>query len=103
MQRWLRRYREGGIEYLLEQKKSPGRPRVIPQEVERRLSEEIKEPKGFKIYEEIRRWLDACTGIEASYKVVHETVRYKLKAKLKRPRPPSIKQKEGVREEFKKN
>jgi hypothetical protein len=33
---------------------------------------------------------------------VHEVVRYKLKAKLKAPRPRSIKQHKGVEEGFKK-
>ncbi|NMG19639.1 hypothetical protein DP116_09250 [Brasilonema bromeliae SPC951] len=45
----------------------------------------------------------ASEGIEASYKVVHEVVRYKLKAKLKAPRPRSVKQNKGVEEDFKKN
>jgi putative transposase len=47
--------------------------------------------------------LKASVGIEASYKVVHDTVRYKLKAKLKAPRPRSVKQNKGMEEEFKKN
>jgi transposase len=57
----------------------------------------------YKSYEEIRTWLLAEFGIDVSYKVVHEVVHYKLKAKLKAPRPRSIKQDKGVEEEFKKN
>jgi putative transposase len=47
----------------------------------------LSQPEGFKSYEEVRTWLLAVEGIEASYKVVHEVVRYKLKAKLKAARP----------------
>ena len=32
VQRWLKRYREGGLEQLLESKKSPGRPKTICKE-----------------------------------------------------------------------
>lgn len=103
VQRWLKLYRQGGLISLLDQKKSPGRPKTIPLEVRSHLQKELSQPKGLKSYEEIRTWLRASEGIEASYKVVHEVVRYKLKAKLKTPRPCSIKQNKGVAEDFKKN
>jgi hypothetical protein len=66
------------------------------------IKKELSDPEGFKSYEEIRTWLYASEGIKASYKVVHEVVRYKLKAKLKAPRPRSIKQNKGVEEDLKK-
>ena len=67
------------------------------------IKQELSSPEGFKSYEEIRTWLLAELGIKASYKVVHEVVRYKLKAKLKVPRPRSLKQNKGVEEDLKKN
>ncbi|MEI2583754.1 helix-turn-helix domain-containing protein [Scytonema sp. PRP1] len=103
VQRWLKLYREGGLSTLLELRKSPGRPKTISLEVRSLIKKELSEPEGFKSYEEIRTWLLASEGIEASYKVVHEVVRYKLKAKLKAPRPRSLKQNKGVEEDFKKN
>jgi hypothetical protein len=42
-------------------------------------------------------------SIDASYKVVHDTVRYQLKAKLKVPRPQSVKQSVEAKENLKKN
>lgn len=33
VQRWLKLYRQGGLISLLDQKKSPGRPKTIPLEV----------------------------------------------------------------------
>ncbi|WP_445631390.1 helix-turn-helix domain-containing protein [Nostoc sp. DSM 114167] len=103
VQRWLKLERVGGLSTLLELRKSPGRPKTISLEVRSRLKEELKDSLGFQSYEEVRRWLLASEGIEASYKVVHEVVRYKLKAKLKAPRPRSVKQNPGVEEDFKKN
>ena len=103
VQRWLKLERVGGLSTLLELRKSPGRPKTISLEVRSHIKEELKDSQGFQSYEEVRRWLLASEGIEASYKVVHEVVRYKLKAKLKAPRPRRIKQNPGVEEDFKKN
>jgi hypothetical protein len=78
-------------------KKSPGRPPSIPPEVLERLKRELADEEGFKSYGEVRTWLPAICGIEADYKVVHKTVRYRLKSKLKVPRPVSVKQAHGTR------
>lgn len=103
VQRWLRCYREDGLNGLLEQYKSTGRPKIIPAEVRERLKLELAQPEGFESYGEVQTWLKASEGIEASYKVVHDTVRYQLKAGLKVPRPQSVKQSQQAKENFKKN
>jgi transposase len=102
LQRWLRLYREGGINNLLLERKSTGRPPIITKEVREKLEKELEQPEGFKSYEEIRRHLEAVEGIEVSYKVVHDTVHYQMKAKLKVPRPVGIKHDPEAEEEFKK-
>lgn len=103
LHRWLKLYRESGINGLLEQKKSPGRPPIINFSARKQLIIELSEAQGFKSYEEIRTYLKAVEGIEASYKVVHDTVRYRMKAKLKVPRAVGIKHNEEAELEFKKN
>lgn len=103
VQRWLQRYREGGLSRLLEQHPRTGRPKIISLEVRERLLLELAQPEGFESYGEVQTWLKASQGIDASYKVVHDTVRYQLKAKLKVPRPQSIKQSQEAKENFKKN
>ncbi len=55
--RWLTIYREEGLEKLLEQKKSPGRPRLIPEEALESLKKELSEPEWFNSYGEIKLWL----------------------------------------------
>lgn len=89
VQRWLSRYRQQGLTGILSVKKSSGRPQIIPAEAIYRLSKELLDPEGFESYGEVQTWLEAEMGIQASYKVVHATVRYQLKAKLKVPRPES--------------
>ena len=89
-QRWLRRYRQGGVSELLEQQVKLGRKPEIPQWAIQALSKRLQEPEGFHSYGEIQEWLERTLGVSVSYKIVHRTVHYKLKAKLKRPRPKSL-------------
>ncbi len=103
VQRWLKAYAESGIDTLVSRKKGSGRPPIINTDVREQLSKELEDPQGFKSYEEIRTWLKAVQGVRASYKVVRDTVRYRMKAKLKVPRAVSIKHQPEAEEEFKKN
>ncbi len=103
VQRWLRQYREGGLNTLLEVKTSTGRKPIINSTVREKLIQELSDPQGFSSYGEIQTWLQAVMGVEASYKVVHDTVRYQLKAKLKAPRPRSTQHSVSAEETFKKN
>jgi len=103
LQRWLKTYTELGITSLVSRKKGSGRRPIINSDVREQLLKELEDPQGFKSYEEIRTWLKAVEGVEASYKVVHDTVRYQMKAKLKVPRAVGIKHQEEAEEEFKKN
>ena len=54
------------------------------------------------LYGEIQQWLQAEFDREVKYKTVYKTVRYRLKAKLKIPRPQSIQQDEQAVGLFKK-
>ena len=103
VQRWLKAYKESGITSLVSRKKGSGRPPIIKTSAREQLLKELEEPQGFKSYEEIRTWLKAVEGVEASYKVVHDTVRYQMKAKLKMPRAVGVKHQPEAEEEFKKN
>lgn len=103
VQRWLRQYRACGLAGLLQEKKSPGRPRVIPLDAVERLKVELTDPEGFSSYGGVQTWLRAECGIEAADRTVHQLVRYQLQAKLKVPRPTSIKLSVAAIEEFKKN
>jgi putative transposase len=103
VQRWLKTYTELGINGLLATRKSTGRPPIINAQAKEQLSKELEQSEGFKSYEEIRIWLKAVEGVEASYKVVHDTVRYRMKGKLKVPRAVGIKHNEEAEMEFKKN
>lgn len=87
LQEWLATYREQGLETMLESKKSLGGSRIIPKWAEERLAQRLKEHEGFKSYGEVQQWLESTLGIEAQYHAVYQMTRYRLKAKLKVPRP----------------
>jgi transposase len=100
--RWLLRYRTGGLAKLLEVKRAPGNRGKIPPESVARLQQRLSQPEGFHSYGEVHKWLEQECGVKAAYKTVHKLVRYRLQAKLKVPRPRSLKQHPQALEQFKK-
>jgi transposase len=92
LQEWLATYREQGLTAMLEIKKSLGGRRVIPKWAEQRLARRLETPEGFKSYGEVQQWLESTLGVEAEYHAVYQMTRYRLKAKLKVPRPHNSKQ-----------
>ncbi len=100
--RWLGMYKSGGLTALLEVKHAPGNANSIPAEAVSRLKERLKQPQGFSSYGQVQQWLEQECGVTAAYHTVHSLVRYKLQAKLKKPRPKSRKQNPQAIEQFKK-
>ncbi|UFP96581.1 helix-turn-helix domain-containing protein [Gloeobacter morelensis] len=88
--RWLQTYRSDGIAGLTRTQRSSGRPADIQGEVLEKLKERLKQPDTFKSYKQIQEWLASECGIDVSYKVVYDTVRYRLKVTLKSTRSRSL-------------
>lgn len=101
--RWLNRYHNGGISALVLVKTPPGKPGLISPEIMERLLARLSSAQGFKSYSQIQQWLNQECQIAIAYKTVHKLVRYKLKAKLKVPRPQCNKVKPEIQQAFKKN
>lgn len=53
VQRWLRSYRSGGLNKLLEIYQPQGRPMLIPEWAITALKQELKDPEGFASYGEV--------------------------------------------------
>ena len=87
--RWFDRYRDGGLAHLLTPSKrgpAPGQ-RTLPEPVLDALRARLRDPVGFRGYHAVQAWLHDEHGLEVPYKTVYTLVRYRLKAKLKAPRP----------------
>ena len=99
---WLRRYREGGLEGLLEvgQSGAPRGARHIPTPVLMDLKARLQARDGFANYAEVQQWLEEEYGLKIPYGTVYRTVRERLQAKLKRPRPRHEKKDETAEAEF---
>lgn len=100
--RWLQKYRQGGLAALLEEKKAPGKAAKIEGEQLAQLEARLEQANGFRSYGEIVEWCEETFGTHFHYKTVYRTVRYRLRAKLKVPRPKSSKQDQTAVELFKK-
>ena len=86
---WLREYQHQGLQGLLregQRGRSEGIRSLSPQVLER-LAERLDDEQGLSGYQEVQQWLEAEYGQTIPYSTVHEWVRYRLRAKLKRPRP----------------
>ena len=90
LQNWLKRYRQGGLDALLERKTAPGRQQSIPQWVQDALSKRLAQSEGFNSYGEICQWLETQLGISAPYKTVHKLVHYRLGASPQVAHPQSV-------------
>jgi len=102
LQTWLKMYRTGGVEGMLEVKQSSGGVRVIPQWAEDTLAKRLQDPEhGFASYGAVQQWLSKTLGVEAEYHAVYQMTRHRLKAKLKVARPQHFKQDPAKREAFK--
>lgn len=65
--RWLQKYRQGGLEKLLEVKTSPGATPKITTEMRSQLEEKFECPQGFGSYQEIVEWLKQEWNVEIKY------------------------------------
>jgi len=102
LQEWLRLYRSGGLEAMLEHKPRTGRQQSIPQWAQDALNKRLHQPEGFESYGEICQWLEHHLGISAPYKTVHQLVHYRLKASPKVARPVSTETSDVKVEAYKK-
>jgi putative transposase len=99
---WLKVYESKGLdEYLTIHTHSNNFP-TITGEILESLKTQLSKSEGFKGYKDIQKWLKDEFDLDVPYSTVYATVRYRLKAKLKVPRPSNVKADEEEQEEFKK-
>jgi transposase len=96
--RWLARYERGGLEALLAVYIPAGKRKPLTPPQLAQLQQALAQPQGFASYGAIRQWIATTFGVQLSYNAVHKLVRYKLRAKLKVPRPSHIKKRRRRRQ-----
>lgn len=74
----------------------------IPPTIQQEIKEQLAQPEGFSGYKAIQVWLEERHGLPVPYSTVFATVRYRLGATLKVPRPCAIQHDQRAIEDFKK-
>jgi transposase len=69
--RWLSQYKEGGLENLLKNRQVFGRPKKFSVEIAATLQQELRDPEGFRSYQEVHLWLWLIKGIACTYQAVY--------------------------------
>jgi len=91
IKRWLNTYEMEGISGLLTIKTKPNRKPSIPPDILRQMKQKLRDPEGFKSYKDIQLWIQKEFSLSLTYRAVYNTVRNRLKAKLKVGRKSHIK------------
>jgi transposase len=89
---WFEAYAAGGLDRMLHYQvpRPPLRQRMTATAL-MALQEKLQDPHGFASYGQLRVWLAEAHQVTLAYSSVHALVRYKLRAKPKRPRPSHTK------------
>src|SRR5574342_787563 len=88
---WSNTYRKRGLTGLLHLNYRGGNlAPSISVEIQCQLKEKLAQPEGFASYKAIQVWLKETQGLEVPYSTVFGTVKYRLKADLKVPRPYAV-------------
>ncbi|HJW27863.1 MAG TPA: hypothetical protein VJ508_01300 [Saprospiraceae bacterium] len=101
---WIDIYRKRGLNGLLHLNYRGGNlAPSIPVEIQGQLKEKLAQPEGFASYKAIQVWLQETHDLEVPYSTVFGTVKYRLQAHLKVPRPYAVDYDPDAVEAFKKN
>lgn len=100
---WADTYRTQGLHGLLHLNYRGGNlAPTIPVEIQWQIKEQLAQPEGFASYTAIQTWLKETHGLEVPISTVFGTVKYRLKASPKVPRPYAENHDPEAVEEFKK-
>ena len=101
---WAQTYRTQGLQGLLCLNYRGGNlAPSIPVEVQQQLKAQLAQPEGFASYKAIQVWLKEKHGLEVPYSTVFGTVKYRLDAHPKVPRPFAEQHDPAAVDTFKKN
>ncbi|MDY6992634.1 MAG: helix-turn-helix domain-containing protein [Pseudomonadota bacterium] len=83
VKRWLRLYRQGGIEQLLELKHGGGKALSLSPELLAALEQRLKQSEEFEGYEAIQIWLQETYGVELCYSTLYGIIHNHLNTQPK--------------------
>lgn len=103
IQGWRARYRDGGIEKLLQDRRGGKKKAAITEKIHQQLNDRLHNPKeGFRSFIEIQQWLAEECAVEMSYHAVNKYVKRKFGARLKVSRKSHVRKDPAAEAVFKK-
>ncbi len=87
LERWMNKYKSGGVEELLYDKPKNKRSKIITPEIHEGLSKRVHDPNNpFLGYWDAQRWVNETYGVNVKYQRIREYLQQHFKTKLKSPR-----------------
>jgi transposase len=100
---WRTKYRNGGINSLLEDSRGGKKKAAITEKIHRQLSNRLHNPRtGFRSFIEIQQWLLEEFGLTMNYHAINKYVKRKFGARLKVSRKSHVQKSPAAEAVFKK-
>ena len=101
LQRWLKRYREHGLERLLSPLTRNKPSKVITPEIHKELEQRLlSKDNPFSSYVEVQQWLEKTHHVKIGYKWLWAYMTTKMNSKLKVPRKVNVKKQPDAEDSF---
>ncbi len=101
LHRWLRSYREKGIEAYLQPSKRNRASKIITPSIHKELEELLRQERAvFNGYKDVQHWLEANHGVKIEYQWLWKYLTTKMGATLKMPRKSNVKKDKEASAEF---
>jgi len=101
LQRWLKCYREEGINSLLSPPTRNKPSKIITPEIHKELEKRLRDKDNpFSGYVEVQQWLLETYDVKIGYKWLWAYMRTKMNSRLKVPRKTNVKKEQGAEDSF---
>lgn len=101
MERWLTKYKEGGIQSMLIPNKLDRKSHIVTQEIHDGILARVNNPlTGFNSYVEAQHWVEKEFGVKIKYHWLRGYMVKEFGTKIKQPRKSHIKKDEMATEAF---
>ena len=100
---WKNRYKSGGLEALLSDKRGGNRPAIVNEEQKKQIAKKLSDPReAFTSYKQAARWINDTFSLQMSYHAVNQYLKRSFGTKLKVGRKSHV-QKDAAAEAVFKN
>jgi transposase len=100
---WKTRYRHGGLEALLREKRGGDKRSGISTEQKQLIAQKLSDPQdAFRSYGQAQAWLKTALGIDKEYHAVNKYLKHNFGTKLKVGRKSHVKKDQAAIAVFKK-